>query len=64
MRFKCANRISIFLRSRRDRLKALGAGERPGDVAGMLMNVARDLAKRFLRTALRSEFACHRSRAF
>ena len=39
------------------RLEALGASERPGDVAGVLMNVARDLAKGDLRTALRSEFA-------
>ena len=44
MRFKCANRISIFLRSRRDCLKALGASERSGDVSGMLMDIARDLA--------------------
>jgi len=27
MRFKCANRISIFLRSRFDCVKGLGAGE-------------------------------------
>jgi len=27
-------------------LEALGANERPGDVSGVLMDVARDLAKR------------------
>jgi hypothetical protein len=33
-------------------LEALGASERPGDVSGVLMYVARDLARWFLRTAL------------
>jgi hypothetical protein len=37
------------------RLEALGASERPGDVAGVLMYVARDLARRFFWTALRFE---------
>ena len=32
-------------------LKALGASKRPGDVSGMLMDVARDLAERDFRTA-------------
>ena len=57
MRFKCANRISIFLRSRRDCLEALGASERPGNVPGVFMDVARDLARWFLWTALRFERA-------
>jgi hypothetical protein len=32
-------------------LEALGASERPGNVSGALVNVARDLAKRDFRTA-------------
>jgi len=38
-------------------LKALGASERPGNVSGMLVDVARDLASWFLWTALRFERA-------
>jgi len=38
-------------------LEALGASERSGDVSGMLMDVARDLARWLLRTALRFEWA-------
>ena len=38
-------------------LEALGASERPGDVAGVLMDVARDLARWLLRAALRLEWA-------
>jgi hypothetical protein len=38
-------------------LKALGASERPGNVSGMLMDVARDLALWFLWAALRFELA-------
>ena len=38
-------------------LEALGASERPGNVPGMLMDVARDLARWFFRTALRFEWA-------
>lgn len=34
LRFRCANRISIFLRSRRDCSKPLGGCERPGNVSG------------------------------
>src|SRR3984957_3151683 len=55
MRFKCANRISIFLRSRCDCSKTLSTSKRPRDVAGMLMDVARDLACRLLWAALRFE---------
>ena len=44
MRFKCANRISIFLRSRRDCSKPFAASERPGNISGVLMDVARDFA--------------------
>jgi hypothetical protein len=39
------------------RLEALGASERPGNVSGMLMDIARDLARRFLWAALWSEWA-------
>jgi len=39
------------------RLEALGASERPGDVPGVLMYVARDLARWFFWTALRFERA-------
>src|SRR5450432_1651653 len=39
-------------------LKALGASERPGNVPGVFMDIARDLARWFLRTALRFERAC------
>jgi hypothetical protein len=53
MRFRCANRISIFLCSRRE-VSKLSMPAR--DVAGAPMNVARDFAKWDLRTALRSEF--------
>jgi hypothetical protein len=38
-------------------LKALSAGERPGNVSGMLMDIARDLARWFFWTALRFERA-------
>src|SRR5882762_10083809 len=38
-------------------LKALGASERPGDVPGVLMDVARDFARWFFWTALRFERA-------
>ena len=38
-------------------LKALSAGERPRNVSGMLMDVARDLALWFLWAALRFEWA-------
>jgi hypothetical protein len=38
-------------------LKALSASERPRNVSGMLMDVARDLALWFLWTALRFEWA-------
>src|SRR5882672_3270822 len=38
-------------------LKALGTSERPGDVSGVLMDVARDLARWVFRTALRFERA-------
>jgi hypothetical protein len=38
-------------------LKALGAGERPGNVSGALMDIARDLAERFLWAALWFEWA-------
>jgi hypothetical protein len=38
-------------------LKAFGASERPGDVPGVLMDIARDLARWFLWTALRFEWA-------
>jgi hypothetical protein len=55
MRFKCANRISIFLRSCRDR-STFGISKRPGNVSGMLMDVARDLARRFFWAALRFEW--------
>ena len=57
MRFKWANRISIFLRSRRDCLEGFGVRERPGNVSGVLMDVARDPTKWHLRAALRFEFA-------
>src|SRR5260370_11830061 len=51
MRFRCANRISIFLRSRRDVSKpSVPANDR---VPGVLMYVARDLARWFFWTALR-----------
>ena len=36
-------------------LEAVGAGERPGNVPGVLMDVARDLARWFFWTALRFE---------
>src|SRR6202011_2935898 len=36
-------------------LKPFGASERPGNVAGMLMDIARDLARWFFWTALRFE---------
>ena len=39
------------------RLEALGASERPGDVPGALMYVARDLARWFFWTALRFKWA-------
>ena len=38
-------------------LEALGANERAGNVAGVFMDIARDLARWFLRTALRFEWA-------
>ncbi len=38
-------------------LKARGAGERPGNVSGVFMDVARDLARWFLWAALRFERA-------
>ena len=38
-------------------LEALGASERPGDITGVLMYVARDLARWFFWTALRFERA-------
>ena len=38
-------------------LKAIGAGDRPGNVPGMLMDIARDLARWFLWAALRFEWA-------
>jgi hypothetical protein len=38
-------------------LEALGARERPGNVSGVLMDVARDLARWFFWTALRFERA-------
>src|SRR5882724_9499463 len=38
-------------------LKALGASERSGDVSGMLMDIARNLARRFIWAALRFEGA-------
>ena len=38
-------------------LKVLGANERSGDVAGMLMDIARDLARRSFWAALRFEWA-------
>ena len=38
-------------------LKAFGASERPGNIPGMLMDIARDLARWFLRAALRFEWA-------
>ena len=38
-------------------LEAIGAGERPGNVSGMLMDVARDLARWFFWAALRFERA-------
>ena len=57
MRFRCANRISIFFAFASRDPKALGASKRPGDVAGVLMNVARDLAKGNLRATLCFEFA-------
>jgi hypothetical protein len=53
MGFRCANRILIFLRSHRDCSKFLGVNERSGDVAGMLMDIARDLTRWFFRAALR-----------
>ncbi|MET4486109.1 hypothetical protein ABIA94_001668 [Bradyrhizobium sp. LA7.1] len=40
------------------RLESLGASERPGDVPGVLMYVARDLARWFFWTALRFKRAC------
>ncbi len=57
MRFRCANRISIFLRSRRDCSKASVPAKRTGNVSGVLVDVARDLARWHLRTALRFERA-------
>src|SRR4051812_48794628 len=39
------------------RLEALGSFQRPGDVAGVLMDVARDLARWFFWAALRFERA-------
>ena len=57
MRFKCANRISIFLRSRRDCSNAsVPAKDRAMSRAASWM-IARDPAKRDLRAALRFEFA-------
>jgi hypothetical protein len=44
MRLRCANRISILLALTSRRLEALGASERPGNIAGVLMDIARDLA--------------------
>lgn len=38
-------------------LKALGPTERSGDVSGMLMDIARNLARRLLWAALRLEWA-------
>jgi hypothetical protein len=38
-------------------LEALGANERPGNVSGVLMDVARGLARWFLWAALRFEWA-------
>jgi hypothetical protein len=38
-------------------LEGLSASERPGNVSGMFMDVARDLARRFLWAALRLEWA-------
>ena len=38
-------------------LEALGASERPGNVSGMLMDVARDLTRWFFWTALWFEWA-------
>ena len=56
MRFKCANRSSIFLRSRRDCSKpSVPASE--GNVSGVFMDVTRDLARRLLWAALRFERA-------
>ncbi|MFK4501879.1 hypothetical protein ABIF86_006170 [Bradyrhizobium japonicum] len=40
------------------RLESLGASERPGDVPGVLMYVARDLARWFFWTALRFKRTC------
>jgi hypothetical protein len=40
------------------RLEAFGASERPGDVARVLMYVARDLTRWFFWTALRFKRAC------
>src|SRR5258708_35501430 len=51
MRFKWANRISIFLRSRRDCSNASVSAK------GVFMDVARDPAKRDLRAAQRFELA-------
>jgi hypothetical protein len=48
MRLRCANRISIFLR---------GINERSGNVPGILVDVARDLARWCLWAALRLEWA-------
>src|SRR5580704_14011527 len=38
-------------------LEALGASQRPGNVSGVLMDIARDLARWFFWTALRFEWA-------
>ena len=48
MRLRWAKSISTFLRRCLERSKA---GERPGHVAGVLVEVARDLASRGVRTA-------------
>lgn len=44
MRFMCANRISTFLRSRRERLEGFSVGEGANVVSYTLVDIARNLA--------------------
>ena len=56
MGFKCEPHLDLLALTSR-LLKVFGAGERPGNVSGMLMDVARDFARWFLWAALRFEWA-------
>ena len=57
MRLRWANNISTRFRSRQDCSNATVLGEHAGNVAGIFMNAARDLAGRFLGAASHFERA-------